>query len=184
MNSASSLAIAKESLLAAIVPIQRTASAQPTAVRAGEGAVVDVRHLGSGAGEASPLRLAERAAVSTVVRPGRDPDARAGTGAVVRAIPRGACWPASQAICKRLRRHDVLLRRPRRPRHISWRRRSRLSRGEVRLARLAGRPGRPPSTPGLRLRWSKVCGSWVKGPRHMGAKTRRFESSPHAECVP
>ena len=44
---ASSLGIAEETLLAGIVPIQRPASVPPTAVRAGEGEVVNLRHLSS-----------------------------------------------------------------------------------------------------------------------------------------
>jgi hypothetical protein len=51
-------------VLARIAPIQRPASALPTAVRAVEGEVADLRHLSSVDREAGALPLLERGGVA------------------------------------------------------------------------------------------------------------------------
>jgi hypothetical protein len=60
---ASSVGIAEETLLAGIEPIQRPASAPPTAVRAGEGEVVNLRHLIRGHGKADALPVLQKGGI-------------------------------------------------------------------------------------------------------------------------
>jgi hypothetical protein len=88
---ASSLGIAEEALVAGIVPIQPPASVAPTAVRAGEGEVVKLRHLSSVTARPTRCRSSRKEASrdSGGPRPNRQ-----------RGVCRGAC---SQSVAKHQR---------------------------------------------------------------------------------